>query len=80
MKLIILDMSSSPYVDVAGSKMLLQLSRDLATKGIHFRIVEALASVRDMLRKQGMEQLVGHISRKTSINDAVNELTQPSGS
>lgn len=79
-KLIILDMSSSPYVDVAGSKMLLQLSRDLATKGIHFRIVEALASVRDMLRKQGMEQLVGHISRKTSINDAVNELTQPSGS
>jgi high affinity sulfate transporter 1 len=79
-KLVVLDMSASPYVDVAGSKMLLQLSRNLAGKGIHFKIVEALAGVRDMLRKQGMEQLVGHISRKTSINDAVNEQTLPSAS
>jgi anti-anti-sigma factor len=74
-KLVILDMSASSYVDVAGSKMLLQLSKDLNQKGITFRIVEALSNVRDLLRMEGMEEITGHISRKTSIQDEVNEFS-----
>ena len=72
-KLMILDMSASPYVDVAGSKMLLQLSKELNQRGITFRIVEALYGVRDLLRMQGMEEVTGHISRKMTIQDEVNE-------
>jgi high affinity sulfate transporter 1 len=73
MKLLILDLAASPYVDVAGSKMLLQLSNELNKRGIKLRIVEALSNVREILRKQGMEEIIGHISRKVSVHDVVQE-------
>jgi SulP family sulfate permease len=76
LKVLILDLSAAPYVDVAGSKMLLQLSNQLQKKAIKLKIVEALSSVRDILRKQGMEEVIGHISRKDSINDAVQEIVK----
>ena len=72
-KLVILDMSPSSYVDVAGSKMLLQLSNQLHKKNIKLKIVEALSTVREILRKQGMEEVIGHISRRISIHDVVEE-------
>ena len=75
--LVILDMSSTPYVDVEGSKMLLQLSKELTQREITLRIVEALSNVRDLLRKQGMEELTGHISRRSSIHEEINEFFKP---
>lgn len=74
-KLVILDMSSSPYVDMGGSKMLLQLCKELKQKGITFRMVEALSNVRDLLRMQGMEEITGPISRRTSIQDEVDQFS-----
>ncbi len=71
LQLVVLDLSPSSYVDVEGSKMLLQVSDQLKHKHIQLRIVEALATVRDILRKQGMEEMVGHISRRSSINEVV---------
>jgi len=72
-KLVVLDLSASPFLDVAGSNMLLQFSRDLQAKKISLRIVEALSSVRDILRKLEMETMVGRISRKVSIDDVIHE-------
>jgi len=72
-RLLILDLSAAPYVDVAGSKMLLQVSNQLQKKGVRLKIVEALSSVREILRKQGMEEVIGRISRRVFINDAVQE-------
>lgn len=77
--LLILDLSASPYVDVAGSKMLLQVCNLLQQKGIKLRIVEALSTVREILRKQGMEDVIGHISRKVSIDDVVKEFNREAG-
>ncbi|HRI61629.1 MAG TPA: SulP family inorganic anion transporter [Saprospiraceae bacterium] len=79
LKLVILDLSASSYVDVAGSKMLLQLSEQLHKKGIQLKIVEALSNVRDILRMQGMEEIIGHISRRVSVNDAVQEYVGNAG-
>lgn len=73
LQLVILDMSPSSYVDVGGSKMLVQVSNQLVKKQIMLRIVEALAPVRDILRKQGMEEMTGHLSRRIFINDVVEE-------
>jgi len=73
LKLLILDLSAAPYVDVAGSKMLLQLSNQLQKKEVKLKIVEALSNVREILRKQGMEEGIGHISRKASISDVIQE-------
>ncbi len=71
-KLLVLDLSSAPAVDVAGSEMLLELCSELKARNIEVKIVEALAPVRDLLRLQGLEDFVGHLSRKDSINHILN--------
>jgi SulP family sulfate permease len=72
-KLIVLDLSAAPYVDVAGSKMLLNLTTDYHQRGVNIRIVQALSGARDILRKQGVEEMTGHISRDKTIAEAVHE-------
>jgi len=71
--LVVLDLSTSPYVDLAGARMLKQLHAELARRGITLRLAEAHASVRDILRAEGLEGLVGHVSRRTGLADAVDD-------
>jgi hypothetical protein len=40
--------------------------------GISLRIAEAHAQVRDILRAEEIDHLLGHISRKVSVDDFVN--------
>jgi sulfate permease, SulP family len=75
-KAIILDLASAPYVDVAGSKMLLELVKSLKNRNIQLNLVDTLSEVRELLRKQGLEELTGHISRRNSVHNAVTEYTQ----
>ena len=72
-ELVLTDLSSSTYADVAGSKLLLQLCHNLKKKEILFRIVEVRSGVRDLLRKQGMEDITGPVSRITTIQHLVDE-------
>ncbi|HMA30231.1 MAG TPA: SulP family inorganic anion transporter [Casimicrobiaceae bacterium] len=70
LRLVVWDLSTSPYVDIAGVRMLGELQREFAARGATLRLVDARASVRDLIRKElGMS--VGEISRRTSIDDAV---------
>jgi high affinity sulfate transporter 1 len=71
--LVIMDLSSASVVDVAGARFLLHLEDDLEKKHIRLRIVEALGSVRDLLRVEGMEKEIGRISRRVSLNDVLEE-------
>jgi SulP family sulfate permease len=66
-EMVILDMSSAPNIDVAGAKMLFEFSNYLKSRNIVLKIIEARGSVRDMLRKLGLEQVTGHISRRDSL-------------
>ena len=70
-QLVVCDLSTSPYVDVAGARMLAGLHKDLAAAGIQFRLVEARASVRDILRAEGLEERLGQISRRMSVDDII---------
>ena len=72
-KLLILDLSASSYVDVAGSKMLLNLATALKKDGIQFRIVQALSHVREILRKQGLEEITGPLRRTGTIAEMIAE-------
>jgi high affinity sulfate transporter 1 len=72
-RLVACDLSTSPYVDMAGAAMLAALRRDLAAEGIAFRLVEARAKVRDMLRLEGLEDSLGHISRRATLAQVVEE-------
>lgn len=71
--LLILDLSSANYVDVPGARFLIQLEDELKKKGIGFRIVDALGRVRDILRAEGMENEIGHISRRMTINEILED-------
>jgi sulfate permease, SulP family len=72
-KLVVIDLSAAPYVDIVGSKMLLEISGKLRDENIQCRLVEALGNVRDILRKQGMEEVAGKLSRSASIQDTMQE-------
>jgi len=74
LRLVVCDLSTSPYVDLAGARMLEELSRDARARGAMLRVVEAHGSVRDILRAVGLEEYVGHISRRTSLADAIADI------
>ncbi len=72
-KLVIFDLSTSPYVDSAGGRMLAGVEEELESRGIRLRVADAHAGVRDLLRAAGLERKLGGISRLTSLSDIVQE-------
>ena len=78
-KQLVLDLSASPFVDVAGSKMLVQLANQLEENNITLKIVDARAGVRDILRKQGLDKIIGPIMRHSNLADTANEFERKMG-
>lgn len=76
LKAVVLDLNSSPRIDISGARFLKQLFNDLKAKNISLKIAEARAEVRDSLRAEGLEMLLGHISRATSVDDLVVSAVQ----
>jgi MFS superfamily sulfate permease-like transporter len=72
LRLVIWDLSSSPYVDIAGARMLGDVQRALAAQGARLRLVDARAAVRDLVRAE-VGTSVGEITRRLSISDAIAE-------
>jgi len=70
-RLVILDLSAAPRVDLQSAHALGQLANDLAAKRIQFHAVEARSSVRDRLRHEGVDDKMGGINRFISVADAV---------
>src|SRR5262249_49077993 len=58
-RLMVCDLSASPYLDLAGSRMLHELHSELSARGIALRIVGARGRVRDLLRADGTGEKVG---------------------
>ena len=70
LRLVVWDLSTSPYVDIAGGRLLGETQRELAARGVAMRVVEAHAPVRDLIRKE-LGMTVGEVSRRISIDDAI---------
>lgn len=75
-KLVVLDLSASPYVDIHAAHMLAGLADELAAAGCRLQVVEARAAVRERLRGAGVDAKLGTVSRMTSIADAVEAFTK----
>lgn len=71
-RLVVCDLSASPFVDLAGARMLAGLSDELAKRHVALRVAEVHATARDLLRTEGLEAKVGEINRFTSLGDAVD--------
>jgi high affinity sulfate transporter 1 len=70
LRLVVWDLSTSPYVDIAGARLLGEVQKELAARDIALRVVDAHASVRDLLRTEVGASL-GEVSRRLSIDDAI---------
>ncbi|MFN8259155.1 MAG: SulP family inorganic anion transporter [Bacteroidales bacterium] len=71
LQVVICDLSTSAYVDSSGARFIKKLYYDLSELGITLHVAEAHAEVRDILRVEGIEHLLGHISRKNSLHEIV---------
>lgn len=70
---VVWDLSTSPNVDRTGAKMIGQLYKELKARGIRLRLAETRAGVRDILRKEKIDKLIGRINRQVSLNDIVKD-------
>jgi MFS superfamily sulfate permease-like transporter len=68
-RMIVCDLSASPYIDLAGSRVLRLLHGELAESGIALRIVGARGRVRDLLRADGLGDIVS--DRGTELESVV---------
>jgi SulP family sulfate permease len=55
-KLAVCDLSASPYIDLAGARMLHDLCDELASRRVALCIVGAHAQLRDLLRAEGLAE------------------------
>ena len=67
-RLVVCDLSASPYIDLAGSRMLHELHRELSARRITLRVVGAHGWVRDLLRADGIGEKVGGVDRTLTID------------
>jgi high affinity sulfate transporter 1 len=71
-KLVIIDLSAAPHVDLQSAHTLAGLADELKAEGIQVQVVEARSSVRDRLRAEGLEERLGGINRFTAVADVVD--------
>jgi SulP family sulfate permease len=72
-KLVVLDLSAAPRVDMHSAHMLAEVAGELAAAGVRVQAVEARSSVRDRLRAEGADARLGGVNRFTSVAEAVED-------
>jgi SulP family sulfate permease len=76
-RLVACDLSASPYMDVSGTRMMRKLHATLAAQGIRLVVVGARGRVRDLLRRDGVADLLGGIERDVSLEDLMAGAAAP---
>jgi MFS superfamily sulfate permease-like transporter len=72
-RLVVCDLSASPYIDLAGSRMLHELQNKLNALGIALRVVGAHGWVRDVLRADGIAEKIGGLDRTLTLERLLGE-------
>ena len=71
LKLVILDLSTSANIDLAGGRMLSDLHQGLAARGAQLKLAEAHGEVRDMLKAEGLQEYVEGIAQRVEVGALV---------
>jgi MFS superfamily sulfate permease-like transporter len=71
--LVVCDLSASPYVDLAGARMLNELHRELDARGITMRVIGARGRVRDLLRADGLSEKIGGLGRVVTLGSLLGD-------
>ncbi|MFT3684801.1 MAG: SulP family inorganic anion transporter [Phycisphaerales bacterium] len=76
-RLVLIDLSATPTVDMHSAHMLGELADELKKNGATLRVVETRSGVRDRLRAEGVAEALGGVNRFVSVADAVEAGTGP---
>ena len=71
-RLVVIDLSAAPHVDLQSAHTLAGLADELNAKGIRVQVVETRSAVRERLRGEGLDARLGGIDRFTSVADVVD--------
>jgi high affinity sulfate transporter 1 len=71
-KLVVLDLSAAPLVDMQSAYTLAGMADELIAKHIRFQAVEPRSSVRDRLRHEGVDSKLGGVNRFTTVADVID--------
>jgi high affinity sulfate transporter 1 len=71
-KVVVMDLSAAPHVDLQSAQTLAGLADELTAAGIGLQIVETRSAVRERLRGEGLDMKLGAVTRFTSVADAVD--------
>jgi high affinity sulfate transporter 1 len=72
-KLVVLDLSSSPNFDLAAADLLNELCAELSVRDIALRVSNANGSVRDLLRRDGLDKVFGEFGPQVTPDVVVKE-------
>jgi MFS superfamily sulfate permease-like transporter len=71
-KLVVIDLSAAAIVDMQSAHTLASMADELTAMRIQFHAVEPRSSVRDRLRREGIDVKLGGIDRFTTVADAID--------
>jgi high affinity sulfate transporter 1 len=71
-KLVVLDLSAAPLVDMQSAHTLASTADELSAIGIRFQAVEPRSSVRDRFRHESVDSKLGGVNRFTSVADVID--------
>jgi len=71
-KLVVLDLSAAPMVDMQSAHALASMADELTAMSIQFHAVEPRSSVRDRLRREGVDIKLGGVNRFTTVADVID--------
>ena len=72
--LVVLDLSGSPGIDLAGVHLLAELATYFAARDIVFRLAELRGKVRDMIRAENLSEQLGVGERGLSVAEIIANL------
>ncbi|WP_198377395.1 SulP family inorganic anion transporter [Neoroseomonas rubea] len=76
-RLVVCDLSASPHMDLPAVAMLRKLHAALAAQGIRLLATGAHGGVRDLLRRDGVAELLGGIGRDLTLEAVLDDAASP---
>jgi MFS superfamily sulfate permease-like transporter len=74
-RLVVCGLSSSPFIDLAGAKMLHDLHGELSARGIELKIVGARGQVRDVLQTDGLAEKTDSSTWTRRMDSVLGDMT-----
>ncbi len=73
---VLIDMEGVDYLDLEGSDMLGEITKDMRTVGVEIHLARVKHEAMEMLEKDGVDQTIGRDHIHTKVVDAVQLFTQ----